>query len=147
MLARVCYLNYLHRVPARSDSLEETGARRINGGKATLHFAEGVEMANDKAISSLEANREDSKLVGDATDGHETYGAGGFLEPDPPKKDQVIPTSTRLTTPVCAYNHEYLCPVAPKETTSPCQSERESGSTLAATPERPEPKPQLILKT
>ena len=54
-------------------------------------------------------------VFGDTTNGQETYGAGRFLEADPPKSGKVIMDFNTAHNPLCAYNHEYLCPVAPRE--------------------------------
>jgi uncharacterized protein (DUF1684 family) len=54
-------------------------------------------------------------VFGDTTNGHETYGAGRFLEADPPKGGKVTLDFNTAHNPLCAYNHEYLCPVAPRE--------------------------------
>ncbi len=54
-------------------------------------------------------------VFGDATNGHETYGAGRFLEADPPKDGKMTLDFNTAHNPLCAYNHEYLCPVAPRE--------------------------------
>ena len=54
-------------------------------------------------------------VFGDTTNGHETYGAGRFLESDPPKNGKMTLDFNTAHNPLCAYNHEYLCPVAPRE--------------------------------
>lgn len=54
-------------------------------------------------------------VFGDTTNNHETYGAGRFLEADPPENGKVTLDFNTAHNPLCAYNHEYLCPVAPRE--------------------------------
>jgi uncharacterized protein (DUF1684 family) len=54
-------------------------------------------------------------VFGDTTNNHETYGAGRFLEVDPPQNGKIILDFNKSYNPLCAYNHEFLCPVAPKE--------------------------------
>jgi uncharacterized protein (DUF1684 family) len=54
-------------------------------------------------------------VFGDTTNNHETYGAGRFLEADPPQNGKIILDFNKAYNPLCSYNHEFLCPVAPKE--------------------------------
>jgi uncharacterized protein len=54
-------------------------------------------------------------VFGDTTNNHETYGAGRFLEVDPPQNGKIVLDFNRAYNPLCAYNHEFLCPVAPRE--------------------------------
>jgi hypothetical protein len=58
-------------------------------------------------------------VFGDTTNSHESYGAGRFLEADPPKSGKVTLDFNTAHNPLCAYNHEYLCPVAPRENRLP----------------------------
>ena len=54
-------------------------------------------------------------VFADTTNNHETYGAGRFLEADPPQSGKITLDFNKAYNPLCAYNHEFLCPVAPKE--------------------------------
>lgn len=54
-------------------------------------------------------------VFGDTTNNHETYGAGRFLEVDPPQNGKITLDFNRAYNPLCAYNHQFLCPVAPRE--------------------------------
>jgi uncharacterized protein (DUF1684 family) len=54
-------------------------------------------------------------VFGDTTNGHETYGAGRFLDADPPRNGKITLDFNEAHNPLCAYNHEFLCPIAPKE--------------------------------
>lgn len=58
-------------------------------------------------------------VFGDTTNNHETYGAGRFLEADPLQNGQIVLDFNKAYNPLCAYNHEFLCPVAPKENRLP----------------------------
>jgi uncharacterized protein len=52
----------------------------------------------------------------DATSGHESYGAGRYLEVDPPDADgTVIVDFNYAYNPYCAYNPEWSCPIPPGE--------------------------------
>jgi uncharacterized protein (DUF1684 family) len=52
----------------------------------------------------------------DATSGHETYGAGRYLEVEPPGADGVVEVDFNLAyNPYCAYNPEWACPIPPGE--------------------------------
>jgi uncharacterized protein (DUF1684 family) len=52
----------------------------------------------------------------DATSGFETYGAGRYLEVDPPGSDgRVIVDFNYAYNPYCAYNGDWSCPLPPVE--------------------------------
>jgi uncharacterized protein (DUF1684 family) len=52
----------------------------------------------------------------DATSGGETYGAGRYLEVDPPDlKGEVVIDFNYAYNPYCAYNPEWSCPIPPGE--------------------------------
>ena len=51
----------------------------------------------------------------DATSGHETYGAGRYLEPELVDDDHVLIDFNYLYNPYCAYNESWSCPVPPRE--------------------------------
>ena len=52
----------------------------------------------------------------DATSGRETYGAGRYLEVEPPGPDGVVEIDFNVAyNPYCAYNPEWSCPIPPGE--------------------------------
>jgi hypothetical protein len=52
----------------------------------------------------------------DATSGGETYGAGRYLEVDPPDADgRVVVDFNYAYSPSCAYNPNWSCPIPPGE--------------------------------
>jgi hypothetical protein len=52
----------------------------------------------------------------DATSGNETYGAGRYLEVEPPGPDGIVEVDFNLAyNPYCAYNPEWSCPIPPAE--------------------------------
>ena len=51
----------------------------------------------------------------DRTAGHETYGAGRFLEADLPKDGKVIVDFNEAYNPFCAFNTLFVCPIPPRE--------------------------------
>lgn len=52
----------------------------------------------------------------DATSGRETYGAGRYLEVEPPGEDGGVEVDFNLAyNPYCAYNPEWSCPIPPGE--------------------------------
>jgi hypothetical protein len=52
----------------------------------------------------------------DATSGKETYGAGRYLEVEPPGPDGRVVLDLNLAyNPFCAYNPEWSCPIPPGE--------------------------------
>jgi uncharacterized protein (DUF1684 family) len=54
-------------------------------------------------------------VFGDTTNNKETYGAGRFLEADLPQNGKIILDFNKAYNPLCAYNHQFLCPIAPRE--------------------------------
>jgi len=52
----------------------------------------------------------------DRTSGSETYGAGRYLEVEPPGADGWVVVDFNLAyNPYCAYNPEWSCPIPPGE--------------------------------
>ncbi|HMD48971.1 MAG TPA: DUF1684 domain-containing protein [Bryobacteraceae bacterium] len=51
----------------------------------------------------------------DRTAGHETYGAGRFLEADLPQNGKVVVDFNKAYNPYCAVNELFICPVPPRE--------------------------------
>jgi len=52
----------------------------------------------------------------DATSGKETYGAGRYLEVEPPELDQPAVVDLNYAyNPYCAYNPDWSCPIPPGE--------------------------------
>jgi hypothetical protein len=52
----------------------------------------------------------------DATSGSETYGAGRYLEVEPPASDGTVEVDFNLAyNPYCAYNPDWSCPIPPGE--------------------------------
>jgi uncharacterized protein len=52
----------------------------------------------------------------DATSGRETYGAGRYLEVEPPGLDQLAVVDLNYAyNPYCAYNPDWSCPIPPGE--------------------------------
>jgi uncharacterized protein len=52
----------------------------------------------------------------DATSGKETYGAGRYLEVDPPDADGLVVVDFNYAySPSCAYNPNWSCPIPPGE--------------------------------
>lgn len=51
----------------------------------------------------------------DATSGGETYGAGRYLEVEPPKNGAVVVDFNYAYNPYCAFNDRWSCPIPPRE--------------------------------
>jgi uncharacterized protein (DUF1684 family) len=64
-----------------------------------------------------------SFLFRDRTAGHETYGAGRFLETDLPNNGKVIVDFNEAYNPYCAYNVLFACPIPPRENHLPVRIE------------------------
>jgi uncharacterized protein (DUF1684 family) len=51
----------------------------------------------------------------DSTSGHETYGAGRYLDLEENDTGEYTLDFNRAYNPYCAYNEEYSCPIPPRE--------------------------------
>ncbi|MDP9296466.1 MAG: DUF1684 domain-containing protein [Actinomycetota bacterium] len=51
----------------------------------------------------------------DATAGKETYGAGRYVEIEPPEGNRVVVDFNTAYNPYCAYNSKWSCPIPPGE--------------------------------
>lgn len=58
-------------------------------------------------------------LFADPTNGPETYGAGRFLDTDPPKDGKVTVDFNRAYNPPCAFSAYATCPLPPKQNRLP----------------------------
>jgi len=54
-------------------------------------------------------------LFADATTGHETYGAGRFLDTDPPRDGKVVVDFNKAYNPPCAFTTFATCPLPPRQ--------------------------------
>ena len=59
----------------------------------------------------------------DGTSGKETYGAGRFLDTDPPKDGRVVLDFNKAYNPPCAFTPYATCPLPPKENRLPVRIE------------------------
>ena len=55
------------------------------------------------------------KIFADDTNGKETYGAGRFLDTDPPKDGKVVVDFNKAYNPPCAFTAFATCPLPPKQ--------------------------------
>lgn len=73
----------------------------------------------------------------DAASGHETYGAGRYLEVAVERHGDGSRTATidfnLAYNPYCAYSDNYSCPIPPRENCYRSRSRQESGATLKVT--------------
>jgi len=60
-----------------------------------------------------------SILFTDATSGKETYGAGRYLDLEPPVDGVYTIDFNRAYNPLCAYTNVYNCPIPPRENSLP----------------------------
>jgi hypothetical protein len=67
--------------------------------------------------SSLEGEGSDDLFIPfrDATSGHETYGAGRFMDMEEPEGDELILDFNRAYNPLCNYSPAFNCPIPPRE--------------------------------
>ena len=68
-------------------------------------------------IDALQGSPEGSLFLvfGDATNGKETYGAGRFLDTDPPKDGKVVVDFNTAYNPPCAFTAFATCPLPPAQ--------------------------------
>ena len=68
-------------------------------------------------IDALEGGKDGSLFLvfGDQTNGRETYGAGRFLDTDPPKDGKVVVDFNTAYNPPCAFTAFATCPLPPSQ--------------------------------
>ncbi|HEV2856044.1 MAG TPA: DUF1684 domain-containing protein [Thermoanaerobaculia bacterium] len=68
-------------------------------------------------IDALEGSPEGGLFLvfGDKTNGRETYGAGRFLDTDPPKDGKVVVDFNTAYNPPCAFTAFATCPLPPRQ--------------------------------
>jgi hypothetical protein len=76
-------------------------------------------------IDALEGSPEGGLFLvfGDATNGKETYGAGRFLDTDPPKDGKVVVDFNTAYNPPCAFTAFATCPLPPPQNKLPIRIE------------------------
>jgi uncharacterized protein len=92
-----------------------TGDERVYRRAGKVRFEVGGEAAEVTLFSSRDMH-ELFLPFRDATSGAETYGAGRYLEVDPPASDGTVVVDLNYAyNPYCAYNPEWSCPIPPAE--------------------------------
>jgi uncharacterized protein (DUF1684 family) len=103
------------------DRIERIVMQTTTGGEQEYHRAGAVSFEVDGAPARLTLfaspdMRELFLPFRDATSGHESYGAGRYLEVEPPDETgQVVVDFNYAYNPYCAYNAEWSCPIPPGE--------------------------------
>ena len=103
------------------DLEEEIVMQTTTGGMQTYRRAGIVRFDVDGVTAkvTLFASSDSDKLFlpfRDATSGKEVYGAGRYLEVEPPGLDQMVVVDLNYAyNPYCAYNPEWSCPISPGE--------------------------------
>lgn len=102
--------------------LEETIVMQTTTGGEQTYRRSGVvrfEVEGEPAQVTLFASPEIHELFlpfRDATSGKETYGAGRYLEVEPPDlRGRVVIDFNYAYNPYCAYNPNWSCPIPPGE--------------------------------
>ena len=91
-----------------------TGDERIYDRIGTIEF----EVEGQPASLALYKSDHHDELFlpfRDATSGHETYGAGRYLEPELLANGEVVVDFNLAYNPFCAYSSDYSCPLPPFE--------------------------------
>lgn len=103
------------------DTEEPIDMQTTTGGVQTYRRAGVVrfEVDDEPARVTLYASADMHELFlpfRDATSGRETYGAGRYLEVEPPGPEGTVEVDFNLAyNPYCAYNPEWACPIPPGE--------------------------------
>lgn len=120
-------LDYYEAVPALRFELEPMAA---DGAPITVQTSDGQERVYTReATVSFSVDGADTTLTlygtshssgyfvpfRDATSGSETYGAGRYLDLEPPHDGRVTIDFNLAYNPYCAYNDAYSCPLPPGE--------------------------------
>jgi uncharacterized protein len=109
------------RLDTSVDRDEEIVMATSTGGSQTYHRAGKVrfEIEAGPAEVTLYASSDADDLFvpfRDATSGNETYGAGRYLEVEPPGPDGAVVIDFNLAyNPNCCYNELWSCPLPPRE--------------------------------
>jgi len=103
------------------DTAEAIDMQTSTGGTQTYRRA-GIarfEVDGEATQATLYASDDMDELFlpfRDGTSGRETYGAGRYLEVEPPGADGAVEIDFNLAyNPYCAYNPEWSCPIPPGE--------------------------------
>jgi hypothetical protein len=103
------------------DRDEAVVTQTTTGGEQVYHRAGRVRFSVDGEEATLtlyESDLQHELFVPfrDATSGKETYGAGRYLEVEPPGPDGRVVVDLNLAyNPYCAYNPQWSCPIPPGE--------------------------------
>ncbi len=112
-----------YRITADWIPFPETKTVRIadnNGGSREWKSPGSASFVIDGQNVKLQAvltpdGKQLSFFLRDRTAGHQTYGAGRFLEAELPKDGKVVVDFNKAYNPYCAVNTLYICPVPPRE--------------------------------
>lgn len=92
-----------------------TGGTQVYRRAGVVRF----EVDGEPAVVTLYASEDTDDLFlpfRDATSGNETYGAGRYLEVEPPGADSHVRVDFNAAyNPYCAYNPDWSCPIPPGE--------------------------------
>jgi uncharacterized protein len=112
------------RGPLETDGVdreERIVMQTTTGGEQAYRRAGIVrfEVGGEPAQLTLFASEDSDDLFlpfRDATSGNESYGAGRYLEVDPPGPDGIVEIDLNYAyNPFCAYSPEWSCPIPPGE--------------------------------
>ena len=110
----------LHRLPEPEEieMLTSRSLKKTFYRYATIRFRlDGEDLELTAFKSRLTGDGSESLFVPfrDATSGHETYGAGRFLDLDEPEAEQLVLDFNRAYNPLCNYSPAFNCPIPPRE--------------------------------
>jgi uncharacterized protein (DUF1684 family) len=119
----------VERLPLQQPVVMATsdGSERHYERYALLHFTVDGQPVRLTAYRSTGGDEDESLFIPfrDTLAGSETYGAGRYLEVDPPHQhdggEHVVLDFNLAYNPYCAYNEYYSCPIPPRENTLPVE--------------------------
>jgi hypothetical protein len=115
--------NPLLVIEADLDEAVEPGEVRMattSGGERSYRRAGIVRFEVDGTPAEITLYKSDSPHelfvpFRDAASGVETYGAGRYLEVDPPRNGRVVVDFNYAYNPFCCYDDNWSCPLPPRE--------------------------------
>jgi hypothetical protein len=104
--------------PEEIEMLTSRGLKKTFYRYATIRFqlnGEDQELTAFKSELTGEVSESLFIPFRDSTSGHDTYGAGRFLDIDEPQSEHFVLDFNRAYNPLCNYSPAFNCPIPPRE--------------------------------
>jgi hypothetical protein len=108
--------------PEEIEMLTSRGLKKTFYRYATIRFQlNGEDQELTAFKSELTGEGSESLFIPfrDSTSGHDTYGAGRFLDIDEPQSEHFVLDFNRAYNPLCNYSPAFNCPIPPRENRLP----------------------------